>query len=151
MHTSQSEYNLFASLRKYLLDSGSGINFFFEYQPSTPKDENGIEYTSWVVVSLVNRKLGTVAEQVVMFDLFIRQDIEHSNMYSLSDSVVNIFTDSDGDMNIVPFYAEFTGDPSTWVSVGGLTPTKITSSEIYPAKDDTSIKSIAIVFKWGSM
>lgn len=149
MHITQRELNFVRSLKKHIVDAlAPTVPVFFERKNEVPVDPiTDKKLNMWVVFELsVERKGGTLAKQIIEADLFVRKDTENEGMIGLTDAVVEAFTSADGDAVSIPYY-----DITTWDEVGGIVTIVGQASEIYPAKDRTSVRSLPIKCYWGSV
>lgn len=139
------------SLKKYFLDTietVSGIKIFFEWMDDTPVDDAGVKLDKWVIFDFGDSDLGAVSEILIFVHLFVRKDSEEYLLSRIQDTFMGYIIDEDSTNGLVsiPYY-DTTASP--WVQIGGILPFV---KKIYGAqdgKDNTKIKTIQLLCKWG--
>ena len=144
--------DLKGSLKKYFVDNletTSEIKLFLKWIPDVPVDASGNKLDQWAIIILGDHNLGTVAECFVEINLFTRNDNEGDDLTALYDLLMNYIIDEGSSNGLVsiPYY-DISSIP--WVKVGGIIPfiNRVFGAE--EMKDNTHMKTIHLLCKWGS-
>lgn len=139
------------SIKKYFisnLETIENITLFFKPIFDVPISSGGDKLTSWIMISFGDKDYGPVTEQVILLDLFTREDDERDYLSSLTDKVLGYIIDENSNNGLVtiPYY-DVSG--STWVNVGGIIPFIEPLQQSFEGKDETKIQTITLRCKWG--
>lgn len=148
------EANVKDSVKKYFVDNINkieGLELTFDRTLSTPKIQ-GTEVEKWVTVMFGPFELGTLSSLMLTIFCCTRKDAEGFKIAQVRDRVMGYLVDTtqtDGKARI-PLYRSSASE--AWQLLGSMV-VQIDGAEsrIMDADDDTKIKTIPIILKWGTI
>lgn len=145
--------NVKDSVKKFVKDTikkNSGIDVTFDKGLRSPFLPNR-SIDRWVSIQFGQLKPYNVSELELFFFCCTRQDSEGFKLAQLRDTVLGYLTDTtqtDG-LKRIPFYRSHISDP--WTLIGSLVVTGVIELEDIVTEDETKVRQINVVVKWGAI
>lgn len=137
------------SVRKFFRNEVNTVrnkDIFFDRKYSIPKDDQGDELNSWIVVHIVSPVIDTLSVGMLQVYCFSRQDPGLEMLSDLRDTILDILVDetqTDG-LARVPLL-DYDGS-----DYAGMVAFVDDGSEIQYGADGTNFKIVSVELKWGA-
>ena len=150
-----SEFFFRSSIKKYFIDNLTtveGITVLFDktilYENIRDKT-----ITQWIVVNFGQFRRDYLSSNVLEVNCCTRKDTEGVKLSKLTDTVMGYLTDpnmTDATKRIT-LYNATDSSPSNWTEIGGMMVTTIREGIQQLTPDETKVKGIDIVLRWGTI
>lgn len=153
IHPTLSDLHFRKSVMKFIIDHLVTVEeLVVEFKPtfSNPRDDDGNIVDSWIEVNIADKTFEDLGSAFVLFHIYTRKDDEGFDNARILDKITDMLTD-EGSTNgtaFIPYYD--TTDEEEWETIGGMIPLHRRTTEIYPASDSTSVRTVSYELKWGA-
>ena len=143
VHPTHSLSVLRRSIRKFVIDNlrtAHSLRVFFDFSFDEPEED------SWVVVKAEDLDIDTLAENFVVFYMFVKNDMSGKNLAELRDIVYDclVYLDMTDGRARFPLYE------SDWTEVGHVVISIVTERGKQSGEFGTNYQWIQVKLNWGA-
>jgi hypothetical protein len=153
IHPTLSDLHFRKSVMKFIMDQLVTVDdLVVKFEPTfeAPRDDDGNVVDAWVEVKLSDKEFEDLGSAFVLFDIYTRKDSEGFDNARILDLITDMLTDEESTNGtaFIPYYD--TTVEGAWTTIGGMIPLHRRTTEIWPAKDSTSVRTVSYELKWGA-
>jgi len=149
------EINIKRSLKKFFLEGLMSTSpilapVYFDFLFDVPEDIHGTKVDKWVVFVLGELQFETLSTLTGYLYLFTRKDREGDEITRLTDTVYELFEDTQANTGsyAIPLYDT---EVTPWAEIGKLQAAQIIDVHgVQSGKDKTKFRTLNVTFRWGA-
>ena len=153
LHPTLSDVHFKKSVMKFIIDQLVTIDgnlVFFEPIFEVPRDGGDNLVDSWIEVEFNEKEFEALASCYTLLNIYTREDSEGFDNSRILDQITEMMTDEDSTNGTayIPYYD--TTVEGAWTQIGGMIPILRRTSETFPGRDSTTIRTVSFELKWGA-